>query len=159
MTSSACSSNDGGIVSQRLGSLQIDGRYVLCWCLHGELGGPGSTQNAIDIRRCLSGLIHKVGTVGDQTTGSNVVSEQIDRWQAILRCECNNEVAVQAGRATRQDEQATIWRGGEGREDALDIRRVFHEAGRKLHRELWDRGLSGAQKVIVGRGRGVHEEG
>ena len=67
----------------------------------------------------------------------------------MLRRETNHQIAVQGGRATRQDQQAAI-RSSKCRDDALDIRSTLDKAGHKFDRK-WPRyRLRRTHKIFVG---------
>src|SRR5438067_9346192 len=55
--------------AERLGSFQVDGRFIFCRRLYRQVGGLLAAQDTVDIGRRLPILSDEIGAVGHETTG------------------------------------------------------------------------------------------
>ena len=78
ITSSARASNGRRHVeAERLGGLEVDQQFVLCWRLHRQIGGLLTLEDAVNIAGRSSVLVEKVRPIGSwrrpADSGSDVV--------------------------------------------------------------------------------------
>jgi hypothetical protein len=106
--------------AKRLRRFEIKDRFVFCRRLHRKIGGLGAAQYAIDVICRLSKQIDLVNPVAHEATGRDPETGRIDRRQAVLGRERDDEIAMQGGRVIRRQEQAAGRHAREGLDGALD---------------------------------------
>src|SRR6185312_11485337 len=76
----------------------------------------------------------------------------------MLRCQRNNEIAVQDGREIGRNKQTTVRPAREPSDNTFDVRGGFYGPGYKLDAESWSNNLSRLSVVSVGAGLGIEED-
>ncbi len=64
---------------QRLRCFEVDGQFIFGRPLHWQVGRLLPFEDAIDIAGCASVLVDRIGTIGNETTVSGVVTVGLNR--------------------------------------------------------------------------------
>src|SRR5262249_3445146 len=70
---------------ERLGSFEIDDKFVLAWGLHGQVGWLLTFEDTVDIARRLSELVQQVGAIGYKRPVDDMGAIKMDCWQFVPR--------------------------------------------------------------------------
>ena len=77
-----------------LGGLEIDHELVLGRRLHRQVCWLLAFQNAVDVARRAAVWIDQVRAIGCQAAAGGEVTKRIDRGQAMLGCELDDQIAI-----------------------------------------------------------------
>ena len=69
--------------AEYLGGLEIDHQLVLGRCLHRQVGRFLALENTIDVGGSAARVVGKIGSIGDQATGSDKGAYEEDRGQLV----------------------------------------------------------------------------
>src|SRR5262245_33985639 len=76
--------------SERLGSFEIDDKFVLAWGLYGQVGRLLTFEDTIDIARRLSELVLQARAIGYKRPGDDMGAIKMDCWQFVPRRKTDN---------------------------------------------------------------------
>src|SRR5262245_5644497 len=79
---------------ERLGRLEVDDQLILTRRLHRQIGRLLTFKDAVDVACRAPVLVEEIGPIGDQTAGSGVKAGVVDRGQAMLGRQRDDQVAL-----------------------------------------------------------------
>src|SRR5262249_54229242 len=121
--------------SERLGGLEVNDQLELGRCLDWKIAWTFALENASDVARRPGVHVTHVYSVRDQTTAGGIVTEPVDRWQAIPCRLRDDKLAVNRYEGARYHDKAGIRLGFRCGNGALDISRVGDRDHDQLDRE------------------------
>ena len=108
--------------------------------IHRQVGRLLALEDAIDVSRSAPVLVDEIGSIGDQTAGSDVGTFRVDRRQFVSGREHYDEIAMKRRqRACGHDQAATV-SARKGSDGALNLGRIAHVDRAYLHPERRRRG-------------------
>src|SRR5262249_20279240 len=124
------------VQAERLGGLEIDHEFVLRRRLNRKVGRLLALEDAVDVTGCLPELVDRIRSVGDQTTGGDVMAGPEDCGESMPGRKRDDQLAMSEHRGTRRDDYAAIPRLHESIDGMLDLlglarvdRRYIHAKG------------------------------
>ena len=66
--------------AEQFGGLEIDDQLEFCRLLDRMIGWLGSSQNAVNLRRCFLQMVDRVDAVRHETAARDVIAKCVNRW-------------------------------------------------------------------------------
>src|SRR5262249_31357808 len=111
----------GHVEAERLCGLEVDDQLELGRCLDWKIAWTFALENARDVLRRPRIHVAHVYSVRDQTTADGIVTEPVDRGQAVPGRWRDDELAVNRHKGARYHDKAAIRVGFRCGNGALDI--------------------------------------
>src|SRR6476620_11829783 len=99
----------------------VDDSFELRRRLHRKVSGFCTAQDAVDIGCPLSGQIDEVSPVIHETARCDENTDRVNRGQAMLGCQRDNEITMDNGRGIWRQHQSAIRLTGVDVDGALDV--------------------------------------
>jgi len=77
--------------------------------LHRQITGAFTPKNAVNVSSCSPVLIDDIAAIRNEPTFACEVTELVNRWKAISRCQFDDELAMGVGDEARQDDNSPVW--------------------------------------------------
>src|SRR5262249_15940579 len=120
--------------AERPGSLEVDHELVFGRRLHGKVGGPLASKDAVNVLRCAVKQVIKFDPVGKKAALSCIATEWIQCGRCELRRKPNYQVNVGCDWRGRQNNQAAARSACERFDRRFDFARVVDRSERGLDR-------------------------
>src|SRR4029077_20466446 len=96
------------------------------WCLYRQVGRLFALENSIYVSRRAPELVSPIPSIRNETAGVDKQTVRKDCRQPMPVCQLNDEIAVNAGQRTTQNNQYTIRFLCEHPDGALDLLGITH---------------------------------
>ena len=119
--------------AERFRSLEVDDQLILTRRLHRQIDRLLTFKDAVDVACRAPMLVEEIGPIGDQTAGSGVKAGVLDRGQAMLGRQRDDQIALDSRPGGADHDDAAVGTLRERRKAALDLVSIAHADGAQLH--------------------------
>src|SRR6516225_1221588 len=107
--------------AERLGSLEVDHRFIPRRCLHWQVRRALALEDAIDINCCPSILVDDIWPVGHQAAAGYEEAQGVDGRQAMPGSQRDDQITLTDRRSNSCRDQAEIGPTRERRDDTINF--------------------------------------